>query len=454
MLTTGALSDAVTGRVVLAQDDAWDAARQAFNLAVDQRPMAVAFPTDDRDVASVVDLARERGLRVAAQATGHNAGPLGSLDDTILVNTSELTGFEIDAARRRVRVGAATKWGDVIEPLSQVGLAALHGSSPDVSVVGYSVGGGMGWLARKHGLQANSVTAVELVTADGRLVRADHATEPDLFWALRGGGGNFGVITAMEFAVYPVEQLYAGVMLFEFERAAEVLHTWTESLPAMPDELTSWASLLHVPDLPFAPEPLRGRSFAVVLAAFLGDEAYGRALLANIRDLGPVLDTFAATSPAALAEMAMDPPDPLPYLSGHSLVEQLAPSTIDRLVAAADRSSQLVMVQLRHTDGALGRVHADSGAQPQLPGTVATFALGVVPDRETTAAVTTSLDAVDGILDRHRLGRYLSFVEKPADAHEFYDPATWARLRRVKADYDPSDIFKGNHHVPPAADLK
>jgi FAD/FMN-containing dehydrogenase len=174
----------------------------------------------------------------------------------------------------------------------------------------------MGWLARKHGLQANSVTAVELVTADGRLVRADHATEPDLFWALRGGGGNFGVITALEFAVYPVEQLYAGVMLFEFERAAEVLHTWNESLPAMPDELTSWASLLHVPDLPFAPEPLRGRSFAVVLAAFLGDEAYGRALLANIRDLGPVLDTFAATSPAALAEMAMDPRDPWPRPTG------------------------------------------------------------------------------------------------------------------------------------------
>ena len=187
--------------------------------------MAVAFPTDHRDVASTVDLARERGLRVAAQATGHNAGPLGSLEDTILVNTSELTGFEIDGARRRVRVGAATKWGDVIEPISQMGLAALHGSSPDVSVVGYSLGGGMGWLARKHGLQSNSVTAVELVTADGRLVRADHANESDLFWARRGGGGNFGVITAIEFAVYPVEQLYAGVMLFEFERAAEVLHT-------------------------------------------------------------------------------------------------------------------------------------------------------------------------------------------------------------------------------------
>ena len=137
-----------------------------------------------------------------------------------------------------------------------------------------------------------------------------------------------------------------------------------------------------------------------------------------------MLDTFAATPPAALAEMAMDPPDPLPYLSGHALVGQLAPSTIDRLVAAAARSSQLVMVQLRHTDGALGRAHADSGAQPQLPGTMATFALGVVPDRETMAAVSTSLDAVDRILDRHKLGRYASFVEKPADAHEFYDPAT------------------------------
>ena len=454
MLTTGALSDAITGRVILAEDESWDVARQAFNLAIDQRPMAVAFPVDDRDVVSVIDLARDRGLRIAAQATGHNAGPLGSLEETILVNTSELTGVEIDAPERRVRVGAATKWDKVIEPLSDAGLAGLHGSSSDVGIVGYSLGGGMGWLARKHGLQASSVTAVEMVTADGRLLRADETDETDLLWALRGGGGNFGLVTAMEFAVHPVDELYAGALLFEFDRAAEVLHAWNEALPTLPDELMSWVSLLHVPDLPFAPEPLRGRSFAALMAAFLGEEAEGRVLLSGIRELGPIMDTFSVTPPKVLGELAMDPPDPLPYLSGHQLLGPITPSTIDRLVAAVDRSSRLVMLQLRHTEGALGRASSDHGAHPQLPGSVATFGLGVIPDQESMAAVATSLQTVEEILAPHTVGRYPSFVEKPADAQDFFDPDTWARLGKIKAEYDPTDMFTGNHHIPPGGDLK
>jgi len=221
MLTTDTtnLSAAISGRVVQPGDPEWDSARQTFNLLDDQRPEAVAFPADEDDVVSLVRYAREHGIRIAPQTTGHNAGPLDSLGGVILVNTSALTGVSIDADARRVRVGAATKWEKVTARLSELGLAALHGSSPDVGIVGYSVGGGMGWLARKHGLQANSVTAIELVTADGRVVRTDHAHEPNLFWALRGGGGNFGIVTALEFAVYPVEKLYAGVMFFPFERA-------------------------------------------------------------------------------------------------------------------------------------------------------------------------------------------------------------------------------------------
>jgi FAD/FMN-containing dehydrogenase len=450
MLTADAFSDVVAGRIVFPEDEDWDAARRTFNLALDQRPVAVAFPSGERDVALLVRMARDRELRIAPQAAGHNAAPLGSLDDTMVVNTSALTGVQIDAATKRVRVGGGAKWEAVTARLSAAGLAALHGSSPDVGIAGYSLGGGMGWLARKHGLQTNSVTALEIVTADGRLMRVDADHEPDLFWALRGGGGNFGVVTAVEFAVYPLDQLYAGVMLFGFEHAAEVLHAWTSLLPAAPDELMSWAALLHLPDLPFVPEPLRGGSFAAVWGAFLGDDATGRSLFSQVRGLGPVMDTFAMVHPIGLAELAMDPPVPLPYLTAHQLLDELPSSAVDALVAAAGPASQLGMLQFRHMGGALARRPPEAGVRATLPGEICMFALGITPDEKAAADVQRALTTVEQILAPNQVGLYPNFVEEPADASEFFDAMTWARLRQIKAEYDPDDLFKGNHHLPPA----
>ena len=184
------LSARMTGRVVAPSDPDWDATRQVFNLAMDLRPAAVALPRDINDAIAAVEYARGHGLRVAPQATGHNADALGSLEDVLLIDVRELQDVSVDPGARRVRVGAGVKWERVVPQLSELGLAALHGSSPDVGIAGYSLGGGMGWLARKYGLQANSVTAMELVTADGRAVRVDAENEPELFWALRGGNGN------------------------------------------------------------------------------------------------------------------------------------------------------------------------------------------------------------------------------------------------------------------------
>jgi FAD/FMN-containing dehydrogenase len=453
MLTTAtALSNVMAGRTVAPDDSDWDAARQAFNLLVDQRPAAVAFPACERDVIAAVDFAREQDLRIAPQATGHNAGPLGALDDTILLQVSELSEVTIEAAARRVRVGAGVKWEKVTPQLSELGLAALQGSSPDVGIAGYSLGGGMGWLARKLGLQTNSVTAIELVTAGGHLVRTDPVHEPDLFWALRGGGGNFGVVTAIEFETYPVEQLYAGAMFFPFERASDVLHAWSELLPELPDELMTWASLLQFPDLPDVPEAVRGGSFAVVMAAFLGEEADGRELLRPVRELGPTMDTYAMVPPIALGDLAMDPPDPLPFLSAHHLLDDVPAAGIDELLAAAgpESDSPLTMVQLRHMGGALARKAPGAGARATLPGSLSLFSLGVVTDEESASATESSLEAVQDALRPHRVGDYPNFVEDPADASAFFDPDTWARLRDVKALYDPRDLFKGNHHIPPA----
>ena len=450
--TTTALAERLTGTVVLQGDAGWDAARTGFNLAIDQTPAAVAFPADEQDVVEIVRYANDHGLRVAPQATGHNPGPLGDLSDAILLSVSEMVDVSIDAAARRVRVGAGAKWEIVAPLLSEHGLAGLHGSSPDVGIAGYSLGGGMGWLARKYGLQTNSVTAIELVTADGRLLRADADNESDLFWALRGGGGNFGVVTAIEFAVYEVSELYAGVMFFPFERAADVLHAWTEMLPSLPDELMTWASLLHFPDTPDVPEPVRGGSYTVVYAAFLGGEAAGRDLLRPVGDLGPVMDTRAMVEPIALGDMAMDPPDPLPYALGSDMLDELPADTLDDLLAVAGPGSDapLAMVQLRHMGGALARREPHAGARATLPGTISMLALGVVEDAQAAAAVDAAIAAVRRAVEPHRAGDYPNFVEEPTDASSFFDEVTWARLRKVKAQYDPADVFKGNHHVPPA----
>ena len=232
--TLQALRSRFKGAVIGPEEDGWDAERGAFNVNVDQRPAVIAVPNTADDVGAVVRYAAANGLRVAPQRTGHNAEPLGPLAETILLKTTRLDRVEIDASSRRARVGAGARWEDVVPKASPLGLAALHGSTPDVSVAGYTLGGGLGWYARKHGLAANSVTAIEVVTADGELRRVDHRSEPELFWALRGGGGNFGVVTALEFDLYPVPELYAGVLFFGFERAEEVLQAWRPGPPTSP----------------------------------------------------------------------------------------------------------------------------------------------------------------------------------------------------------------------------
>jgi len=220
----------------------------------------------------------------------------------------------------------------------------------------------------------------ELVTAEGDLVRTDPVHEPELFWGLCGAGGNLGVMTALEFAVHPVGELYSGAMFFALEQTADVLHAWTELLPTLAEEITSWACVLHFPPRREIPVPVHGRSFAVVMAAFLGAEADGRELLRPLRRLCPEIDTFAIRPPVALSELAMDPRHPLPYRSAHALLDDLPVAAIADLVRIAGAESALAMVQLRHTGGALARHPPGAGARTTLPGQICMFGLGVVRD--------------------------------------------------------------------------
>jgi FAD/FMN-containing dehydrogenase len=455
--THSLLSEALSGAVVLPGDPGWDHARSGFNLLLDQHPAAIALPANADDVSVAVAYARAAGLRVAPQATAHNQGPLGGLEDTLLLNVSALQEVRVDPAAKRVRVGAGVKWDRVGPRLSAHGLAGLQGSSPDVGIAGYSLGGGMGWLARKYGLQCNAVTAFEVVTAAGDLVRTDAENHPDLFWALRGGGGNFGVVTAIEFEVHEVEDLYAGAMFFPFERSAEVLHAWNALLPTLPDELMSWASVMHFPPIPDVPAFARGRSYAVVMAAHLGSEAEGRALLRPLRDLGPERDTFASVPPVVLGDLAMDPLDPVPFHMTHELLDELPAETIDEVMAKigpeSGRGPTVTILQFRHMGGALARSEPGAGARATLPGEICAMALGVVMDEASDAAVRDALADFDMAVRPHRAGLYANFVEEPSDASAFFEPAVWERLRAVKALYDPADLFAGNHHVPPGRGL-
>src|SRR4051794_5008521 len=330
-------------------DDSWDSARAAWNAAIDQRPAMVAQPTNPDEVAEVVQLARDNGLRVAVQAEGHSASALGEVrDDTLLLKTPGITGAEVDADARRVRVAAGAKWREVSELASPQGLAALSGSSAEVGAVGYTLGGGHGWLARKHGLACNSVIAAEIVTADGRLVRADRDNEPDLFWALRGGGGNFGVVTALELELYPVPELYAGMLAWPWERTAEILHAWREWAQNLPNDMSTWARILQVPPLPDIPEPVRGRQLVVVEVAYFGQEDAAGELLRPLRELGPELDTCAPAPPAALGHLHMDPEDPVPFAGSGQLLDELPTAAIDAIIEAAGpgSGSPLLSVEL------------------------------------------------------------------------------------------------------------
>jgi FAD/FMN-containing dehydrogenase len=436
-------------------DGRWDSARAAFNLAIDQQPAMVARPGNAEEVAAVVGYARENGLRVAVQAEGHGAGALAGVgEDTLLLKTARMTGAEIDAENRRARVAAASKWQDVSALASPQGLAGLSGSSAEVGVVGYILGGGHGWLARKHGLASNSLVGAEVVTADGQLLHADRENEPDLFWALRGGGGSFGVVTALEFELYPVPDLYAGMLAWPWERTAEVLHAWGEWVSGLPTEMSTWARVLQVPPLPDVPEPVRGRQLVVVEAAYLGDEGSGGDLLQPLRDLAPELDTFASVPPAALGYLHMDPEDPVPFANNGQLLDELPPAAIDAIVEAVgpDSGSPLLSLELRLLGGALTQAPPDAGALASVEQAFLTLGVGMVMDPGMARAINAHLDLVSNALEPWDSGvKYPNFVDAPVDTRMCYPPETFDRLQEVKARYDRHDLFRAGHPIPSSA---
>jgi hypothetical protein len=446
-----ALRAAIAGQVFVPGQAGYDQARQAWNLAVDERPSAVVEAGSAADVAQAVRYAGAHGMRIAPQGTGHGAAPLEPLDGAMLLRTTRMRRVDIDPATRTARAEAGAVWQDVIVPAAEHGLAALAGSSPNVGVAGYTLGGGLGWLARRYGLAANSVTAAELVTPGGNLVRVDAGHEPDLFWAVRGGGG-VGVVTALEMRLYPVRELYAGDLFFPIARTAEVLNAWREWTATVPDEVTSIGHLLRLPPLPEVPEPLRGRAFAIVEAAYLGDAGTGAELTGPLRRLGPELDTFAMIPAPALGQLNMDPPQPVPGEGNGALLADFPAAAIDALAAVAgpDAKTPPDSVEVRHLGGALARPVPGGGAQPSIDASYLLYAVGATPTPDLAGPVRAHVQAVkDALAPWHASYDYYNFEETPATAAAVLPPASARRLRDIKAAYDPDQVIISAHPVWP-----
>jgi FAD/FMN-containing dehydrogenase len=439
------------GAVHLPGDPAYDEARMPWNLQVDDRPAAVAYPAFPAEVASVLRAAAATGLRVAPQGTGHGAPPLaGRLADAVLLRTSAMTELRIDPAERTARVAAGVLWGDVVDRAGRVRLAARHTSSPGVGVVGSSLGGGLSWYARRHGLQCSAITAVEAVLADGTSVRATEEQDPDLLWAARGGGGGFGVVTALEFDLLPVSTAYAGMLVWDWTRARRVLTEWGRWAAGAPEDVTSVARLLQAPDQPWVPSDVRGRRLVIVDAVVLGDREAGAEAVAALRALGPEIDTFDQVSAASVAHLQLDPAEPMAVYANSILVDGLPEDAVEALVATAGpgSGSELLFVELRQLGGALARPAPRGGALDRMDGGV--LVLGVGTDTGAGwAAVRDDASRVLGSLGPWATGStYLLMADGTATERRGWPEASWRRLAAIRAAVDPHGLFVSPHPEP------
>ncbi|WP_345546078.1 FAD-binding oxidoreductase [Microbacterium jejuense] len=437
------LRAALGDKVLLPGDAGFDAARTPWNLAVAQHPFAVAVPESADDVVAVVRAAALSGLRVAPQSTGHGAGALSETDltHTVIVSLRGLRGVEVDAAARTARVHGGSLWNDVLDAAAPHGLTAPHGSAGDVSVVGYLLNGGLSFYGRAHGLAVNTVRAVEVVTADGVIVRATADEHADLFWALRGGSGAFGVVVAIEIDLLPIADIFAGMLLWDASHASEVAHAWARWTATAPESATTALRILHLPPLPELPPFLSGRSLVVIDGAIEETDAAASALLAPLRALQPEMDTFARIPAPALVQVHMDPPEPSPSATWHAMLGELPAAAVDAFVAAADEPGLFVQ-ELRHLGGALNRRPEGGGAIASLAGQYALHSVAMVPVPEAAPAATAAVRAGVAALAPWHIGALaLTFIDAPGADRSLAFGEARARLRQLKLDYDPANLF-------------
>ena len=448
-MTTDLLPD-LDGRVVLPSDAGYDEARAPWNTAIDLRPAAVVEAASVADVQAVVRHARAAGLRVAPQGTGHGVEALGGdLSDAILLRTRRLDAIVIDPEARTARVGAGATAAAVARAAGEHGLAAPLGLAPSVGVTGLALGGGVGWLSRAHGLAANHIISLDVVTADGAARHVDAASDPDLFFALRGGGGRYALVTGLELGLHAVDAVSAGALAWPVEAAPEVLEQARRWALDAPDSLSTVVRVLAVPPLETIPEAIRGRRIVTVVAAHLGPHHDGERLIAPLRGSGTLMDTFGPIGLPDLVTVAGDPEQPGPARGDGLLVKELTPDLVRAVagIVADEAFSAFGVLELRQLGGALGRpAPAGHGALAHVDAGWALFAGGYAPDAEAAGAIVAAFAEV-----RERLAPFtadqvlLNSSAAGVDPARAFAPETWARLQRIREAYDPDRLIAAAH---------
>jgi FAD/FMN-containing dehydrogenase len=439
-------------------DDGYAEASAAWNLNAEQRPAVVVMAQNAADVVMAVRFARDAGMGVGVMATGHGVGT--RCNGGVLVNTSRMRGVSVNPISRTARVEAGALWKDVIPQAQAHGLAGLAGSAGHVGVVGYTMGGGFGWLGRRYGLNASSVTEAEVVTADGERLRLSETQNADLFWGLKGGGGNFGIVISLEFRLYPLSTVYGGAVFYPVEKASEVLNLYARWSAELPDEMTTAVALMNIPPRPSLPKPLQGQSVVVVKGCYCGQRLEnGEALFRAVREgLGePIMDTFKALPVAAMDSISMDPVDPMGVIQHAEMLRDLSPEAIDALVrvAGAGSGSPLIMLEIRQLKGALERdlerLHPMGGG----PARFSMNAIGATFTPEMGKRVNAHLARLVEATRPYQTGAtFLNFMEEdPAldRVRAAYPPEDWERLVALKDAHDPGNLFRFNRNIPPSS---
>ena len=439
-------------------EEGYDEASRAWNLAAHQQPALVVEAGGAADVMAAVRFARDAGMGVGVMATGHGVG--APCDGGVLINTSNMRSVRVDPAAQIARVEAGALWTDLVHEAQPHGLAGLMGSTSHVGIVGYTMGGGFGWLGRKYGFNAASMRQADVVTADGELLSASADEYPELFWGLGGGGGNFGIVTSLEFDLYPVGTLYGGDLIYPMEKAPEVLTLYARWSEDLPDEMSTGVAFLNVPPLPAVPEPLRGKSVIALRGCYCGEKPEdGEELLRPVREeLGEtIMDTFGPMPFAAMDAISMDPVDPMGARQHSEMLGELSPEAIETLVevAGSGSGSPLILLELRQLGGALARTADHLSTMGMGESKFIMNGIGPAFTPEMAEGVVAYLSRVASATRPFQTGdTYVNFMElegaSPERVKAAYAPEDYERLVALKDRYDPQNIFRFNRNIPPS----
>ena len=449
--TSTLLADGLQGRVIEPGHPDYDEARTVFNSAIDRKPSAIVKVANTDDVARVIAHARERGLELAVRSGGHSGAGHGVTDGGIVLDLSDMRALEIDPARRTAWAETGLTAGEYTTEAGRHGLATGFGDTGTVGIGGITLSGGVGFLSRKHGLTIDELLAAEVVTADGDLLYADDETHEDLFWAIRGGGGNFGVATRFKFRLHPVEP-FVGGMLF-LPATPEVVAGFVAETEVAPDELSTIANVMTAPPMPFLPEEVHGKLVLMALVAYAGEVEDGERAIAPLRALAePLADMVRPMSYPEMyppEEEEFRPIAAVRTMFADSVGLGAAETIVERIQAS---SAMAAVTQIRVLGGAVARVPADATAYAHRNSRIMMNVAALYQSPEERPVHEEWVNGLADELLQDDAGAYVGFLadEGEARVRAAYPGPTWDRLREVKRRYDPDNVFRLNQNIPPA----